>query len=159
MSGRPDRWSHEQLIGCCQRPVTYHRTRPVVVSPLWNLSVLDRTLLPFVRSVCHQRLVQHPVTADDAYLPSLFIGAFGPASGRFCQHLVQRPVTSVSSFLRNLAYGLVPILVLGLCLISWVFSCAPRVLLVVLIIGSSRRLRSSHVLHPIELQNNYLQIY
>ena len=77
----------------------------------------------------------------------------------FLQRLVQRPVTSVSSFLRDLAYGLVPIFVLGLCLISWVFSCAPRVLLMVLIVGSSCRLYPSHVLHPIELQNNYSQIH
>ena len=75
------------------------------------------------------------------------------------QRLVQRPVTSVSSFLRDLAYGLVAIFVFGLCLISWVFSCAPRVLLMVLIIGSSRHLRPSHVSHPIELQNNHLQIH
>ena len=33
------------------------------------------------------------------------------------QHPVQRPVTSVSLFLHDLAYGLVPIFVLGLCLI------------------------------------------
>ena len=42
-------------------------------------------------------------------------------------------------------------------MISWVFSCAFRVLLEVLIIGSSRRLCSSHVLHPIGLQNKHLQ--
>jgi hypothetical protein len=36
---------------------------------------------------------------------------------------------------------------------------ASRVLLIVLIMGSSYRLRPSHVLHPIELQNNYLQIH
>ena len=74
----------------------------------------------------------------------------------FLQRPVQRPVTFVSSFLRDLAYGLVPIFVLGLCLISWVFSCAPKVLLEVLIIGSSRRLCPSHVLHPIELQKQSL---
>ena len=70
----------------------------------------------------------------------------------------QRPVTSVSSFLCDLAYGLVPIFMLGLCLISWIFSYASKVLLKVLIIGSSRRLRPSHVLHPIKLQNKHLQI-
>jgi len=75
------------------------------------------------------------------------------------QRPVQRPVTSVSSFLHDLAYGLVPIFVLGLCLISWVFSCASKVLLMVLIIGSSRCLRPSHILHPINLQNNHLQIH
>ena len=75
------------------------------------------------------------------------------------QRPVQRPVASVSLFLRDLAYGLVPIFMLGFCLISWVFSCAPKVLLEVLIIGSSRRLRPSHVLHPIELQNKHLQIH
>ena len=56
----------------------------------------------------------------------------------------------------DLAYGLVSIFVLGLCLISWVFSCASKVFLTVLIIGSSRHLRLSHVLHPIELQNKHL---
>ena len=71
----------------------------------------------------------------------------------------QRPVASASSFLHDLAYGLVPIFVLGLCLISWVFSCASNVLLEVLIIGSSRRLRPSYVLHPIELQHKHLQIH
>ena len=75
------------------------------------------------------------------------------------QCLVQRPVTSVSLFLCDLAYGLVPIFMLGLCLISWVFSCASKFLLMVLIIRSSRRLCPSHVLHPIELQNNHLQIH
>ena len=72
---------------------------------------------------------------------------------------MQRPVTIVSSFLHDLVSGLVPMFVLGLCLISCVFSCAPKVLLMVLIIGSSRRLRPSHVLHPIELQNKHLQIH
>ena len=62
----------------------------------------------------HQRPVQRPVAAADASLLSLFIGV----SGRFCQ----RPVASASLFLRDLTYGLVPISVLGLCLISWVFS-------------------------------------
>ena len=66
---------------------------------------------------------------------------------------MQRPMPSVSSFLRDLASGLVPIFVLGLYLISCVFSCAPKFLLMVLIIGSSRHLCPSHVLHPIELQN------
>ena len=75
------------------------------------------------------------------------------------QRPVQRPVTSVSSFLCDLACGLVPIFVLGLCLISCVFSCASRVLLKVLIIGSSRHLHPSHVSHPIELQNSHLQIH
>ena len=75
------------------------------------------------------------------------------------QHPVQRLVTSVSSFLCDLAYGLVPIFMLGLCLISWVFSCAPKVFLKVLIIESSRCLRPSYVLHLIGLQNKHLQIH
>ena len=75
------------------------------------------------------------------------------------QRPVQRLFTSVSSFLCDLASGLVPIFVLGLCSISWIFSYASKVLLKVLIIGSSRRLRPSHILHPIELQNNHLQIH
>ena len=41
----------------------------------------------------------------------------------------QRPVPSVRSFLRDLVSGLVPIFVLELCLISWVFPCASKVLL------------------------------
>jgi len=63
----------------------------------------------------------------------------------------QRPVTSVSLFLRDLASDLVPIFMFGLCLISWVFSCASKVLLMMLIIESLRCLHPSHVLHPIEL--------
>ena len=73
-------------------------------------------------------------------LPSLLIGASYEASDaasckseRLVQHPVQRPmqcpVTSVNLFLHDLASGLVPIFVLGLCLISWVFSCASKVLL------------------------------
>ena len=49
---------------------------------------------------------------------------------------VLRSVTSVSSFFRDLASGLVPVFMLGLCLIFWVFSCASKVLLMVLIIMS-----------------------
>ena len=33
-SSRPNHWSHDQLIGRCQRPVTCHRTHPVAFSPL-----------------------------------------------------------------------------------------------------------------------------
>ena len=55
------------------------------------------------------------------------------------QRPVYRLVTSVSSFLRDLVFGLVPIFVLGLCLISWVFSCASRVLLKVLITSPSSK--------------------
>ena len=108
------------------------------------------------------------------------IGRCCPASGRFAfqrpvtaaakpldrsvrllcyQRPVERPVTSVGSFLCDLASGLVHIFVLGLCLISWVFSYASKVLLMVLIIGSSHHLRPCHVLHPNELQNNHLQIH
>ena len=46
-----------EVIGRCQCQVTCHRTRLVAVSPLWNLFVLDRTLLSYVRSTCRQ----HPV--------------------------------------------------------------------------------------------------
>ena len=84
------------------------------------------------------------------------IGASCAASGAASyasERPVQRPVPSMSSFLHDLASGLVPIFMLGLCLISCVFSCAPKILLMVLIIGSSCRLCPSHVLHPIELQN------
>ena len=57
------------------------------------------------------------------------------------------------------ASGLVPNFVLGLCLTLYVFYASSHVILEVLIIGSSRRLRPSHVLHPIGLQNNHLQIH
>ena len=63
-----------------------------------------------VASCALERPVQHPVL-------------------RQVQRPVQRPVTSVSLFLRDLASGLVPIFMLGLCLISCIFSCAPKVLL------------------------------
>ena len=59
----------EPLIGRCERPVTCHRTRPVVVSPFWNLSVLHQTLLPYVRSV------SLPTSGRPDYR------ATGPASG------------------------------------------------------------------------------
>ena len=72
-----------------------------------------------------QRLVTAAVEALDRGIRSLCY-----------QRPIQRPVTSMSSFLHDLAYDLVPIFVLELCLISWVFSCAPKVLLVVLIITS-----------------------
>ena len=85
--------------------------------------------------------------------------ATGPASGRTSSVRSLRPVASASSFLHDLAYGLVPIFMLGLGLIFWVFSCASKVLLEVLIIRSSRHLRPSHVLHPIRLQNKHLQIH
>ena len=97
-------------------------------------------------------LVQHPVAAAAESLD------WGVRSLCY-QRPVQRPVTSVSSFLRDLTYDLVPIFMLRLCLKSWVFSCAPKVLLEVLIIGSSCRLCPSHILHPIELQNNHMQIH
>jgi hypothetical protein len=48
-------------------------------------------------------------------------------------------------FFMTLASSLVPSYVLGLCLVSWVFYCASKVLLEVLIIGSPRRLHPSHV--------------
>ena len=107
------------------------------LEPLWTR--LDSAVLHPV-----DLLVQHPVTA-----------AAEPLDQGVRSLCYQRPVTSVSSFLCDLASGLVPIFVLGLCLIFWVFSCASRVLLMLLIIGSSRRIRPSHVLHPIELQNNH----
>ena len=145
-SGRPDRCSREPPIGRCQRPIAYHRTRPVAVSRAWNLSVLDWTLRSCVRSVAASVRSSHLV----AYLLS---------HRSSVQSCFQRPVASVSSFLRDLAHGLVPIFMLGLCLTSWVFSCASKVLLEVLIIRSSCRLRPSHVLHPIGLQNKHLQIH
>ena len=91
-------------------------------------------------------------------LLSLLIGASCAAScaaSYASERPVQRPVTSVSSFLRDLVSGLVPIFRLVLCLISWVFSYASRVLLMVLIVGSSCRLCPSHVLHPIELTKQF----
>jgi len=149
-SGRPDRCSRELPIGRCQRPVACHRTRPVAVSRAWNLSVLDRTLRSCVRSVAASVRSLRPVACLPSHRSSV--------RSRF-QRPVQRPVASASSFLRDLAHGLVPIFMLGLCLTSWVFSCASKVLLEVLIIRSSCRLRPSHVLHPIGLQNKHLQIH
>ena len=86
-------------------------------------------------------------------------GAASYASERPVQRPVQRPVPFVSSFLHDLASGLVLIFVLGLCLTLYVFYASLYVFLEVLIIGSSRRLHPSHILHPIKLQNNYLQIH
>ena len=87
--------------------------------PLWNLTVLDRTLRSYVRSVSTSVRSSRPVT----YLPSLHL-----ASGHSVRSLVQRPVlrpvTTVSSFLRDLAYGLVLIFMLGLCLIFWILLCS-----------------------------------
>jgi len=99
---------------------------------------------------CRHRPVHYPVACLPSHRSSV--------RSRF-QRPVQRPVASASSFLCDLAHGLVPIFMLGLCLTSWVFSCASKVLLEVLIIRSSCRLRPSHVLHPIGLQNKHLQIH
>ena len=130
------------------------RTRPVADLPLRNLTVIDRTLLSYVWSVA---------ASVRSGIRSPVYRATCLASGRSVRLLVQRlvlhSVTTVSSFHHDLAYGLVPIFVLGLCLISWVFSCASKVFRRVLIIGSLRHLRPSHVLHPIELQNKHLQIH
>ena len=38
------RTSKNELTGRWQGPVTTDRTRPVALSPYWNLTVLDRTL-------------------------------------------------------------------------------------------------------------------
>ena len=116
--------------------------------PHWNLSVIDQTLRSYVRSVAASVRFSRPVACLPSHRSSVRSHFWRP---------VQRPVASASSFLRDLAYGLVPIFMLGLCLISWVFSCVSKVLLEVLIIRSSRRLRPSHVLHPIGLQNKHLQ--
>jgi hypothetical protein len=148
-------------------------TCPVTSARLWNLSRHDRTLKPCVSGhplcsvrsstsccrddeQCEYRHVRSPLLCSVWLLlltpaaTGQLIGASGPLKGH-----VWSPLPS--SFLRDLASGLVPIFVLGLCLVSWVFYCASRVLLEVLIIGSSRRLHPSHSLHPIELQNNYSQ--
>ena len=88
-------------------------------------------------------------------LPSLLIRASGhfppasgPTSGHLCELVSLRSYVRLGSYLH--AWTLLDILV---------FSCAPKVLLMVLIIGSSCCLCPSHVLHPIGLQNNHLQIY
>ena len=96
---------------------------------------------------CHQLPVQCPVACLPSPLPSV-------------RSLVQRPVhRPVTWFLRDLAYGLVPIFMLGLCLTLYVFFASSHVFLELLIIGSSRHLRPSYVLHPIELQSKHLQIH
>ena len=64
------------------------------------------------------------------------------ASGHLCRarfFTILRPAWFLSSCLR-------------VCLILYVFYVSSNVFLEVLIIGSSRRLHPSHILHPIELQ-------
>ena len=41
--------------------LSYDRTRPVMIFPLWNLTGVNRTLAPSVRSLTSQR----PVTPDN----------------------------------------------------------------------------------------------
>ena len=147
----------------------------VALAPLWNLSRHDRTILlgassrPAVTSGHAKNVVvmmnnvtyafghcfdQRPVITSVTTVARAMIGRIRSLRGS-----VQSSLSSPFFFLffTILASGLVPIFVLGLCLISWVFSCASRLLLIVLIVGSSCRLRPSHVLH--QLQNNHLQIY
>ena len=81
--------------------------------------------------------------------------ATGPVSGRASS--VRSPLRARFFAILRTAWFLSSCL--DCCLISWIFSYAPKVLLKVLIIRSSRCLCPSHVLHPIELQNNYLQIH
>ena len=75
-------------------------------------------------------------------------GHFPLASGHFCELVSSRSCVWLGSYLR--AWTLLDILGLP---------CAHKVFLEVLIIGSSRRLCPSHILHPIELENNHLQIH
>jgi hypothetical protein len=82
----------------------------------------------------------------DLLLPSNWSDMFGPHNG-----CVWSPLPSL--FLHDLASGLVPISVLGLCLVSWIFYCASRVLLEVLIIRSSHRLCPSHVCNLLDYKN------
>ena len=131
------------MIGCC------FLVRPVILP---SRPVTLRTLPLTMNSEVHASglcLGQHQVAAANA--------CYCRATDRTRPVLIgPRPVTSVELVLRDLVSSLVPIFVLGLCLISWVFSCASRVLLMVLIVGSSCHLRPSHVLHPIELQKQFL---
>jgi hypothetical protein len=94
--------------------VTCDRTRLVTLEPLWNLSGVDRTLL----LACPVTpLSLHLVIAEHAALVNSNACASSPCEGR-----VRSPLPSL--FLCDLVSGLVPIFVLGLCLISWIFSCA-----------------------------------
>ena len=104
----------------------------VVLEPLCTRSdAASLRLVGFAARVRSSRLQSHRSSVRLSQLPS---HRSSVRSFQLPSH--QRPVGSASSFLRDLAYSLVPIFMLGLCLISWVFSCAPKVLLEVLIIGS-----------------------
>jgi hypothetical protein len=60
----------------------------------------------------------------------------------------------LTCFLMIMTSGLVPIFMLGLCLILYVFHYASKVLLEVLIIGSSRRLHPSHVYNLLDYKTS-----
>ena len=88
-----------------------------------------RTLLSYVRSICLFSVWTLCTRPDSVVLRPVNLPVQRPVAAAaenldrgvwsLCyQRPVQRPVTSVSSFLHDLACGLVPIFVLGLCLIS-----------------------------------------
>ena len=135
-----------------------------MLAPLWNLSRHDRTLLlgasgrPAVTSghteniamtmnnvisVSGQCFAQRPVIALVTVIARATIGHVRYLR---CSIRLSLPSPFFIHFFAILVTGLLPIFVLGLCLISWVFSSASKVLLMVLIIESSRCLCPSHVL-------------
>jgi hypothetical protein len=91
--------------------------------------------------------VQHPVTATNASVAQSTIGRVGCLCGSVWSSL---PLP----FPRDLASGLVPIFVVELCLISWVFYYASSILLEVLMIGSSRHLCLCHVCILLDYKSN-----
>ena len=54
-SGHVDRTLRSVLLEI--QCLSCDRTRPVVIFPLWNLTGVDRTLAPSIRSLTSQRLV------------------------------------------------------------------------------------------------------
>ena len=138
-------------------PVSLNRTCSVAQALLWNLFGHDRTLLlgAFGRPTIafgyaeNIAVMMNSVTCESDHRVC-HCGCTDNDRTRPVPSW-QRPVVSAEpllhSFLRDLTSGLVPIFVLGLCLVSWVFYCASRVLLEVLII------RSSHCLHPSHMCN------
>jgi hypothetical protein len=149
-------------------PVAYHLTRPVNVSLFWNLSDLIGCHC-LARPVVHSCCVRSSLSCcrdDEQWSPcvrSLPRSEFGRYYGRLLllsnwsdtsgphKGRVRSPLPS--SFVRDLVSGLVRMFVLGLCLVSWVFYCASRVLLEVLIIRSSRHLRPSHVCNLLDYKS------
>jgi hypothetical protein len=170
MSSPPDHWSARVLIGHC--PASGHMPLDVsdhicdALEPLCcrsDAAARESGRSPPSRPVFskHQSLVatvkvpvhpmhttvQRPITATNASVAQAMIGRVGCLRGS-----VQSSLPLL--FLRDLASGLVPIFVVELCLISWVFYYASSILLEVLMVGSSRRLCPSHVCILLDYKTN-----